>query len=122
VVTVAPVVQHHDLKVAAVGLVNMLNCGGAVLGCNMQSASSQTSLSQSQSRSGNGSSSSSNDSSCQLDLIVKGHGTLMLYSNRPPQSIAADLGSFPFEYDATCGKVTVSLTGEHLQQHVAIRW
>ncbi len=119
--TVAPVIQHQGLKVAVIGLVNMLNSGGAILGCNLQSVSGTTSTDQSRSQSGNGSSSSSS-TECKLDLVVKGHGTLMLYCNDRPQSVSADLGGFPFDYDSATGRLTVSLTGEHLQQQVVLRW
>ncbi len=117
--TVAPVIQHQGLRVAVIGLVNMLNSGGAILGCNLQSVSGTTSTDQSRSQSGNGSSSST---ACKLDLVVKGHGTLMLYCNNRPQSVSADLGGFPFEYDPATCRLTVSLTGEHLQQQVVFSW
>lgn len=118
--TVAPVIQRQGLRVAVIGLVNMLNSGGAILGCNLQSVSGTTSTDQSRLQSGNGSSSSSTE--CKLDLVVKGHGTLMLYCSDRPQSVSTDLGGFPFDYDSAKGRLTVSLTGEHLQQQVAFRW
>ena len=118
--TVAPVIQHQGLRVAVIGLVNMLNSGGAILGCNLQSVSGTASTDQSRSQSGNGSSSSSTE--CKLDLVVKGHGTLMLYCNNRPQSVSADLGGFPFDYDSATGRLTVSLAGEHLQHQVVFSW
>ena len=120
--TVAPVIQHQSLKVSVIGLVNMLNSGGAILGCNLLSVSGTTSTDQSRSQSGNGSSSSGSSTECKLDLVIKGHGTLMLYCNGRPQSVSADLGSFPFDYNSATGRLTVSLTGEHLQQQVVLRW
>jgi hypothetical protein len=119
VLTVAPVIQHQGLKVAVIGLVNMLNSGGAILGCKLQSVTGTTSTDQSRLRSGNG---SSRSTECKLDLVIKGHGTLMLYCNDRPQSVSADLGGFPFDYDSATGRLTVSLTGEHLQQQVVLRW
>ncbi len=117
--TVARVIQHEGLRVAVIGLVNMLNSGGAILGCNLQSVNGITSTDQSRSQSGNGSSSSTE---CKLDLVVKGHGPLMLHCNNRPKSVRADLGGFPFDYDSATGRLTVSLTGEHLQQQVVFRW
>lgn len=115
VVTVAPVLQHHDIRTAAVGLSNMLNCGGAVLSCSLHSLSSQHSSPGSSS--GNG-----HSSKCQLDLLVKGHGNLLLYSNASPSSVVADSCKVPFEYQDKNGRLTVSLSGEHLQQHVSVVW
>lgn len=111
VVTISPVLQHQDIRAAAVGLSNMLNSGGAVLSCSLHS------LSQDSSPPGNG-----HSTSCQLDLIVKGHGTLLLYSNTSPASVHADSCKLPFEYDDQSGRLMVSLSGEHLQQHVAVVW
>lgn len=118
--TIAPVMQHQGVRVAVIGLVNMLNSGGAVVGCTLQPTGNQSSPGQSRSHSGNGSNSSSN-SSCQLNLVVKGHGKLLLYSNVAPASVTADLGSMPSRYEAG-GRLEVSLAGEHLQQNVVIMW
>lgn len=111
VVTVAPVLQHQGIRAAAVGLSNMLNSGGAVLSCSLHSPS------QSESLPGNGRS-----SSCQLDLVVKGHGTLLMYSNASPSSVHVHSCNLPFEYDDQSGRLTVSLNGEHLQQDVTVVW
>lgn len=89
----------------------MLNCGGAVLSCSLHSSS------QNSSPPGNGYS-----TSCQLDLVVKGHGTLLLYSNASPSSVHADSCKLPFEYNDQSGRLMVSLGGEHLQQHVELVW
>ncbi|DBA91995.1 TPA: hypothetical protein ACH3X2_003884 [Trebouxia sp. C0005] len=121
VLTVAPMIQYQGLKVAVIGLVNMLNSGGAILGCNLQSVSGTKSTDQSRLQSGNGSSSNSS-TDCKLDLVIKGHGTLMLYCNDRPQSVSADLGDFPFDHDSATGRLTMSLAGEHLQQQVVFRW
>lgn len=114
-------IQYQGLKVAVIGLVNMLNSGGAILGCNLQSVSGTKSTDQSRLQSGNGSSSNSS-TDCKLDLVIKGHGTLMLYCNDRPQSVSADLGDFPFDHDSATGRLTMSLAGEHLQQQVVFRW
>lgn len=82
-----------------------------MLSCNLQSPS------QSKSLPGNGRS-----SSCELSLVVKGHGTLLLYSNAAPSSVHADSCSLPFQYDDQSGRLTVSLSGERLQQDVAVVW
>lgn len=111
VVTISPVLQHQDIRAAAVGLSNMLNSGGAVLSCSLHPPS------QDSSPPGNG-----HSTSCQLDLVVKGHGTLLLYSNASPSSVHADSCKLPFEYDDQSGRLMVSLSGEHLQQHVAVMW
>ena len=116
-VTVAPVLQHGDLRTAVVGLSNMLNPGGAVLSCSLHSANEQTSSGQAKSASENGSS-----HNCQLDLTVKGHGLLLLYSSAPPSSVVADACKLPFDYHDQSGRLTVSLSGERLQQHCVIMW
>lgn len=117
-------IQHQDLEVAVVGLSNMLNSGGAILGCSLQSTHGHSNMDQSRAHSGNGSSNNGGSSSrgCQLELTVKGHGTLMLYCNHVPQSVSADCGDLSYDNDPACGKVTVALTGEHLQQQVVFKW
>lgn len=110
-VTIAPVLQHQGIRAAAVGLSNMLNSGGAVLSCSLHSPS------QDSSPPGNG-----HSSSCQLDLAVKGHGILLLYSNAAPSAVHADSCKLPFEYDDQSGRLVVSLSGERLQQHVVVVW
>ena len=110
-VTIAPVLQHQGIKAAAVGLSNILNSGGAVLSCSLHSPS------QDSSPAGNG-----RNSSSQLDLAVKGHGMLLLYSNASPSSVHADSCKLPFEYDDQSGRLVVSLSGERLQQHVVVVW
>ena len=89
----------------------MLNSGGAVLSCSLQS-SVQDSASP-----GDG-----HSSSCQFDVDVKGHGALLLYSNASPSSVHADSCKLPFEYDDQSGRLVVSLSGERLQQHVVVVW
>ena len=111
VLTITPVLQHEGVRAAAVGLSNMLNSGGAVLSCSLHSPS------QDSSPPGNGRS-----SLCQLDLVVKGHGTLLLYSNASPSSVQADSCNLPFQYDDERGRLMVSLSGERLQQHVVVAW
>ena len=106
--TIAPVLQHEGVRAAAVGLSNMLNSGGAVLSCSLHSPSQDT---------GNG-----HSSSCQLDLVVKGHGTLLLYSDASPSSVHADSCKLPFEYNDESGRLMVILSGERLQQHVVVAW
>lgn len=110
-VTVTPVLQHQGVRAAAVGLSNMLNCGGAVLSCSLHAPS------QSQSLPGNGRS-----SSCQMDLVLKGHGSLLMYSSASPSSVHADSCSLPFKYDDQSGRLTVLLSGERLQQDVTVVW
>ena len=116
VATIAPVMQHQHVEAAVVGLSNMLNGGGAILGCSFQDPD-QSGSKQSSSGNNNGS-----QLSVQLGLVIKGHGTLLLYSNRAPSSVTAELGSLPFDYDQAKGRLTVSLAGEHLQQDVVVSW
>lgn len=111
VVTIAPVLQHRGIRAAAVGLSNMLNSGGAVLCCSLHQPSQDSSPPGKE-----------HSSSCQFDLDVKGHGTLLLYSNASPSSVHADSCKLPFEYDDQSGRLMVSLSGEHLQQHVVVVW
>lgn len=116
VATIAHVMQHQHVEAAVIGLSNMLNGGGAILGCSLQNSHQSGSK---QSSSGNNNSS---QSSVQLNLVIKGHGTLLLYSNCAPSSVTAELGSLPFDYDQAKGRLTVSLAGEHLQQDVVVSW
>ena len=111
VVTVTPILQHQGIRAAAVGLSNMLNSGGAVLGCSLHLPSQGGSLP------GNG-----HSNRCQLDLVMKGHGKLLLYSNASPSSVHADSCKLPFEYDDQSGRLTVPLSGERLQQQVVVVW
>ena len=110
-VTITPVLQHQGVRAAALGLSNMLNSGGAVLSCHLHSSSQNKSLH------GNG-----HNSSCQLDVTVKGHGTLLLYSDSSPSSVHANSCTLPFEYDEQSGRLAVPLSGEHLQQDVTVVW
>ena len=82
-----------------------------MLSCHLHSPSQNKSLP------GNG-----RNSSCQLDLIVKGHGTLLLYSDSSPSSVHAYSCTLPFEYDEQSGRLVVPLSGEHLQQDVTVVW
>ena len=115
VATIAPVMHHQDIQVAVVGLTNMLNGGGAIVGCSWQDSQSSQSSSASNDQ-------NSSNASAKLDLIIKGHGSLLLHSNCKPSSVKADSSNVPFEYDQAKGKVVVSLEGQHLQQHVAVSW
>ena len=78
IVTVAPVLSVAvGFKVACVGLVNMLNAGGAVMDVKLGTA-----------RSG----------SVQCEVVVKGCGQLLLYATSAPSHVTSSDRVLEFEY------------------------
>lgn len=120
VVTIAPLMHQAHVAVAVIGLSNMLNCGGAVLACHLSAPqiSSKSDI-KSGHDSGNGKS-----PVCQLQLSVKGHGNLMLYSNKSPSAMSVGGRSVQHTYDIDSGELSVTLQGdaEELQHQIVIEW
>ena len=115
-VTIAPVIHARSLAVAVIGLSNMLNSGGAIQACELTSAAADAAGSRSKQ-------STDSDSGCQLQLVVKGHGTLLLYSSKAPSAVMADSQkAVSYTHDSNSGELNITMQGEDLEQEVVVTW
>lgn len=79
VVTVAPVHSvAMGFQIACIGLVNMLNAGGAVLDVKLGST---------------------RNGSAQCEVLVKGFGQLLFYATAAPNQVTSNSKSLKFEYE-----------------------
>ena len=116
--------RQAQIAVGVIGLSNMLNCGGAVVACDLLAAH-DISKHETKSNTGNGKNHSNGKSPiCQLQLMVKGHGNLMLYSNQPPSAVSVGGEQVIHTHEIDSGELAVSLDGsaEELQHEVVIEW
>ena len=91
ILVVAPVQQLGSTAFAAVGLVNMLNAGGAVLSCQLQLPSS--------------------GSSCGPQAIaeIQGAGELLALSSRRPTSLRLNGREVQFDWEAASQALKVAV-------------
>ena len=119
-VTVAPMLRSAQIAVAVIGLSNLLNCGGAILSCELLSAHD---VSQ---RKTNSTSHRSNGKSpmCRLQLLIKGHGSLLLYSSQPPSAVSVGGEKVVHTHEIDSGELAITLEGdaEELHHEVVIEW
>jgi raffinose synthase len=101
IVTMAAVQRSGRVNVAAVGLTNMMNAGGAIKDFQLSGDSSR-----------NGDSS---DASASVQ--VKGHGSLLLYADAAPKCITVDGGGVQHSYDAASGNLTITLPDSSKLDH-----
>lgn len=115
VVTIAPVMHTAGLAVAVIGLRNMLNSGGAIQACELTSATVESAGARSKQ-------SSDSQPGCQLQLVVKGHGTLLLYSSQPPSAVMAGDQQALYTHDTDSGELNITVQGEDLEQDIVVNW
>ena len=89
VLTVAPLLgAGSDVQLACVGLMNMLNAGGAILEVHMNDGRESWKA-----------------ASCQA--LVKGCGELLVYASAPPSEVSSNGAALLFTYDAQQKKLVI---------------
>ena len=119
-VTVAPMLRSAQIAVAVIGLSNLLNCGGAIVSCELLSAHDISKRkTDSKSHRSNGKS-----PICRLQLLVKGHGKLLLYSSLPPSVVSVGGEKVVHTHEFDSGELALTLKGdaEELHHEVVIEW
>ena len=103
IVTVTPVLSVAvGFKVACIGLINMLNAGGAVMDVKLGTASS---------------------GSVQLEVLVKGSGQLLLYATSAPSHVTSSDMVLKFEYAEQSKRLLVDLPeASELQNTVLVKF
>ena len=100
VVTVAPVFSVAvGFQVACIGLINMLNAGGAVLDVKLGNASS---------------------GSAQCEVLVKGFGQLLFFVSAAPTRVTLNDRDLRFEYDERGKRLLVSVSEASELQNVVL--
>ena len=115
--TIAPIVSHNNVEVAPIGLVNMLNPGGAVLSAeydptirqwhaNAKQRSSDASSSMASRQNGDG---AWPQVALTVRLEVKGAGEFVAFCSRQPLSCKVMDRDVQFAYDAGVGRLSLHL-------------
>ena len=117
-VTMAPIMQLQELRFAPLGLMNMLNPGGAVLSCQLGPASSSA-----PERPGPEDEVSSSGDLVAAQLSVQGNGSLLLYSSQRPRDVLVEGLPRDWQHKAESGALTVQLdAGESVHKQVQVIW
>lgn len=106
-VTIAPVVSHNGVQFAPIGLINMLNPGGAVMSVKYDSTVHRWYSSPPQR--GSNRTGQSQNVSMTAHVEVKGAGSFVAYCSRLPLSCRIMDREVSFNYDEATGKLTVQL-------------
>lgn len=114
-VTLAPYVGLEGVEVAAIGLSNMVNVGGAVLEFRLTKEQVQRSAS-----SGNG---STPVKGVLAHLVVVGNGQLLVASTQAPRQVLVDGVPGKFAHDSEAGTTEVQLpAGSKLTRDVTLSY
>ena len=114
----APIMQLQGVRFAPLGLMNMLNPGGAVLSCQLSPGSSSASKGP-----GREEEVVSSSASAVAELSVRGNGSLLFYSSEQPRDVLVEGLPRDWQHNADDGALTVQLDmGESVYKRVQVLW
>lgn len=92
VVTLVPIQETGGVALAPIGLVSMLNPGGAVLSCRLEAGADVAAADQGQEQ---------EDDSIRCHLTLRGCGQVLIYASQPPFRLEVEGEAVEFGYIAS---------------------